>query len=186
MPVTEIFTSGRGALVEQDLFDDRADLTIGLNAGSITGMHTYLMVGGVRIDGRLVYLPERRAGSRMVHDGILVRCMGLPDRHRECLLDWLRSKESVKAATCVAVASKILYQIGNLGLAPRRGSWLPAGFFKHLAHHGLRASDGKPVDLGFYVINRDAHRVWRDLAPWRMMPGLLRRSVAVARGCRSR
>lgn len=181
LTVTELFTDGRGPLLEGDLFAERAELTIGLNAASITGMHTYLMVGEIRIDGRLVYLPERRAESRVVNDGILVRCVGLPEWHREILLAWVRSKESVKAATCVAVASKILYQIGNLGLAPRRDCWFPAAFFSHLAHHGLRSRDGNPVELGFYSINRDADRAWCDLAPSRLLPGLLRRTVALAR-----
>ena len=181
MSVTEIFTGERGPHMEEDLFAERADLMIGLNAASVTGMHTYLLMGEFRIDGRLIYLPERRDRDRVVHDGLVVRCAVLPEWHMENLRAWMHSKERVKAATCVAVVSKILYQIGALGLAPRRGCWLPSAFFSNLAHHGLQGRDGHPVEHRFYAINRDADRLWDDLAPWRLLPGVLRRAVALGR-----
>jgi hypothetical protein len=169
--ITALKTRDEKRLSETEIFGDTADLVIAIDVMGNTHGHTYLLINGTRVDGRMFYSPHTEVEKDWtISNGLIIRYKNLPPENREALLKWLASDEVLHTATCVEAACKILYEKAGLSNAPRKNFWFPSKLLAHLANRGITGADGKRVYPEIYTINRDARTVWDNLPNWKAVP----------------
>jgi hypothetical protein len=151
-------------LNEKEVFKDESDLIIGIDATGNTHGHLYMIINGVRVDGRMFFGAHSEAEKNWrISDGLVIRYKNLPAKEKAALLKWLQSDEIVKAATCVQAACKILYDIAGFSNAPKRNFLFPSSFLSHLNEYGILGENGQRLFPEIYTINRDARTFWDEL-----------------------
>lgn len=169
--VIEFRTLDEKRFTEKDLFNESADLIVGIDVMGNTQGHTYLVIDGVRIDGRMFFAPQTEIKEGWtLSNGLIIRYKNLPKANKDALKAWLETPTVLRTPTCVAAACQILYDIGRFENPPPKKYWFPSRLLKHLARNGLTGDDGSRILPEIYTVNRDIFKVWSNLPDWKSVP----------------
>ncbi len=169
--ITSLKTKGGAKFSELEIFNDQSDLIIGIDITGNTQGHTYLIVNGTRVDGRMFFAAHTEMEEGWdLSNGLIVRYKNLPPENKAALLEWLNGDETLHVPTCVAAACKILFKEADFENKPSRNYWFPSKLLAHLAKTGLVGSDGKKIPAEIYTINTDVQKMWNNLPSWKSVP----------------
>ncbi len=169
--VIEFQTLGEQRFSEKDLFNEPADLIVGIDVMGNTQGHTYLVIDGIRIDGRMFFAPQTEIKEGWtISNGLIIRYKNLPKANKDALKAWLETPTVLRTPTCVAAACQILYDIGRFENPPPKKYWFPSRLLRHLARNGLTGDDGSRILPEIYTVNRDVYKVWSNLPDWKSVP----------------
>lgn len=165
-----IETVGQNSFSEKDIFTDSSDLIIGIDVTGNTQGHTYLIINGDRIDGRMFFAPDTITEKEWhLSRGLILRYKNVPTENLNKLVQWVKSDQIIKTPTCVVAANIILFEKGGFR-GPRhvltgrpKHYWFPSTFLKFLAKNGLVGTDGQRIHPEIYTINSDIHMFWNHL-----------------------
>ncbi len=172
--ITALETKGGARFSERDIFGDEADLIIGIDVMGNTQGHTYMVVRGVRVDGRMFYAPHTEVKENWtLSQGLVIRYRRLPSANRKALFEWLESEKLIKTPTCVVAACKVLFEEAGFENPPEKNFWFPSKLLKHLLKTGLVGDSGERVYPEIYSLNRDVRAIWNNLPDWKAVPSFL-------------
>lgn len=163
---TALLTKGGLDFSEDEIFNDKADLIIGISANGNTQGHTYLIINDQRLDGRMFLAPHTVDKSDWkLAKGVIIRFKNLPQITKDRLAAFLQSEKVLRTPTCVYAACRVLYdeEIGNFANPPDSYFWFPSNLLKHIAQTGLVTKDGVRSEAEIYALNSDIDLVWNNL-----------------------
>lgn len=161
---TVLLTKNGQNFSEQDLFNDKSDLIIGIDTEGNTQGHTYLIINDKRIDGRMFFALDTVIDEGWtLSKGILLRYKNVPQETKDRLVAWLNSGKTFRTATCVATGCRLLYEIAQFQNPPDHDYWFPSKLLKHIAQTGLVTKEGVPLTPEIYALNSDITSVWNNL-----------------------
>jgi len=91
---------------------------------------------------------------------------------RDFLFGKKKKKEILKGATCVAVETKILFDIAKFDPIYKKRPWFPSALLNILAEKGL-SSGGAHLEPEVYLINSKIGDFWNNLPRWRNITGYI-------------
>lgn len=149
-------------------YDKEGDLIVGIDVNGNTQGHMYLIVDGVRIDGRMFFKGHDETSEPQISNGLAIRYRNIPEPNRTKLLEFVRSSEALKSPSCVATACKILYrEAGFESGAKRPTHWFPGPYLKTIAEHGISGESGERMTPEIYTVNTEVERFWNNLPTWK-------------------
>jgi hypothetical protein len=175
---TSVNTVNGKTFPENELFNDKSDLIIGIDTTGNTQGHTYLVIDGVRMDGRMFYQPQTFTPSGWtISKGLIIRYKNIPPETKAKLVAWVKSQEVIKTPTCVAAASIVLFEKADLG-NPGKRFWFPSKLLDYLALNGLTTPTGIKLQPEVYTINEDIHVFWNGLPTLVRVPSFIFKVLA--------
>jgi hypothetical protein len=174
LPYVALQTQGETLYSEMELFTDNSDLIIGVATTGNTRGHMYLIINGVRMDGRMFFAPQTEETTDWkLSKGLVIRYKNMPPENKQMLADWLATDAIVKGPSCVAVANKILYRETGFIKHDNKIHWFPSTYLKYLALHGLQGVNGERLTPEIYTLNADIHDFWNNLPTAIRVPGFI-------------
>lgn len=175
---TTLSTLGAKDYNEAELFSNKSDLIIGIDATGNSKGHMYVILDGdTRVDGRLFYLqPLIDKAHWVVSDGMIFRYKNLPPENKKRIISWYSSNPVSRGATCIVAGEKILFDIGELGRSSNH-FWFPGEFLDYMTAKGLTDSQGEKITPEVYLINLEIHSFWSHLPRWKNVPRFLLKTL---------
>ena len=136
----------------KQLFPNKNRVIIGIEKP----VHTFLVVGDIRYDGRLLHLPAAVSYSKSAEipasEGVFAELSNLPPETIQKLKQLILEKPKVVSLTCTNAVHTILTQAGITVNVPNSGEFMDSGeFMKHLAENHLAVKNHGNIEVRIHL-----------------------------------
>ncbi len=167
-----IKTDLRKKVQEEDLFNDQSDVILGIDTTGYTKGHVYMIISNKRIDGHILFAAQTEVeNTYTLSRGLFIRIKNLPEANKKRLLKWATSGNATRAATCVAVACKFLFQRAGLK-GPKSYFWFPSEILGFIVEKGLIGTKKQKATIEIYTLNEKLDKIIDGLPTWLSIPKL--------------